>query len=211
MVFHDPHYLKNFAVKEMGVIPGSRLFNEPGHQKIRETWCAAVFGLGYEKYIRNCQIAINETRENPDVDFYLKTNNKVFPFQITERQMEGRRRGEEWIKRDLGINEPLPYRPLQGELDGPSWIENAIAKKVAKQYAGSKGLNLLVYANFTAPNLKYSEVKEKVLEHHEKFASIWIISDRIIGSLFSNEELGVISGWGHVHNEWLPQETLLSP
>jgi len=88
-----------------------------------------------------------------------------------------------------------PYRPALGAEKGTEWIEAAIARKVEKRYAGSEELNLLVYANFEAKGMDVRVIRKRAKAHRDKFASIWIITDRHICTLFSNELIGEVTGW----------------
>ena len=61
-------------------------------------------------------------------------------------------------------------------------------------------LNLLVYANFTAMGLEVNAIREKAGKHRDAFASIWVITNRHICTLFSNELIGEVpeGKWGEL-------------
>ena len=212
--FHDPQNLLDQTKIEIFGIPEEKFFNEGVHQGLQDKWGAAMFGVGFWKYVRPCKVAMNESRERMDADFFLEASGEVFPFQFTERQAEGRRRGEEY-KRRASIREAIarepeheselltqlmtPYRPVLGSAMAPEWIEHAIAKK-AERYGKCDDLNLVVYANFHAWDLSVDAAREKTAIHRDSFSSIWVITNTAICSLFSNARLGRTpdGGWGHL-------------
>ena len=213
MNFRDPIDLLMECREEKVNIPTTSFITDPEHRPRQEKWCAAMFGSGYLRNVDPCRVAVNESRDRKDVDFFLEARGRVFPFQTTECLWEGRRRDEEYRKLgevERGIKaEPErvaeflstllnPYRPALGSEKGPEWIEAAIARKVEKRYAGNEELNLLVYANFEAKGMDVRVIRERVKAHRDKFASIWIITDRHICTLFSNELIGEVpeGGWG---------------
>lgn len=200
MIFHDPWSLYKKVEDEMDGISRSKLFNEDTYRILRERWCAAVFGIGYEKYIQPCRVAVDESFEARGLDFVLETDGKQFHFQTTEVLEEGRERGREFKEIEKGNMVLRPYRPQRGGQEGPGWIGAAIAKKVEKYYAGEKDLNLLVYVDFHAHDLKFDAIKEKAERYRDAFSSIWLITDTHIASLFPNASLGEIEGgWGMVY------------
>ena len=211
--FHDPGDLMEQTMREIRVIPTGRIFRDGAYQRLQDQWGAATFGFGYGKYVRPCQVAVNESRYRKDADFFLQAGGSEFPFQFTERQSEGRKRADEYkeiarleekIAREPERSGELlsellsPYRPVHGGEIGPDLIEQAIAKKVKKYYAKSRELNLLVYANFTAMGMEVDTIRETAGKHSDAFASIWIITDSAICSLYSNDQLGHIpeGKWG---------------
>lgn len=167
-------------------------FNKPAHSKTQEIWSAAQFGLGYQMHISECQIRLEDVDAQTEVDFELLVSDRVFPFQITEVQELGRRRGDEYkLKED---NNFLADVGLSGPEDNPVLIKSAIEKKAKKLYANSKNLNLLVYVNVaTSTNYDISSIREKSLESLDNFASVWLLLDIMaICSLKGNGEIGFL-------------------
>lgn len=166
--FRDPEDVLRECDEEHRTLSIGRFILDARYRPLQEKWCGAMFGVGYGRYVRSCRIALNESRDRMDADFFLQAGEVVFPFQTTERVRAGRRRDaeyreleavEEAIAREPGRADELlprlltPFRPGLGTEKGPEWIKAAITKKVEKKYAGSGGLNLLVYANFEARRL----------------------------------------------------------
>jgi len=213
--FRDPEDVLRECDEERRTIPKGRFIRDPRYRPLQEKWCAAMFGVGYRRYVRPCRIALNESRDLMDADFFLQAGEVVFPFQTTERLRAERRRDDEYreleavedaIAREPEREEELTprllteYRPGLGTEEGPEWIAAAIAKKVRKRYAESRSLNLLVYANFEAKALSIDALRERARENRDSFASVWIITDFHICALFSNDRIGTVPGgeWGHI-------------
>ena len=181
-------------------IPSVELFSKPQYQKLRERWCAGMFGKGYSRYVRTCEVGINETTNDLHADFFLKEQSSLWPFQIVEVQDSGRKRGDEYKGFADGSIKTIQYSPEKGHVEGPEWLKNGIVKKVNKNYAGSENLNLLVYANFTARQLDYSRLESALEGFKNNFSSIWIITGTHLCSVHSGQELGEVKGWGEVRN-----------
>ena len=198
LIFHDPLSLYKFVDEKMGEIPLGRLFNDDTHRILREQWCASVFGIGYDYYVRPCRVAVEESLENRGIDFLLEAGDKEFSFQTTEAQEEGRERGKEYKEIEQGKVVTHPYTPERGRQEGPDWIVNAIARKAEKHYSDIKDLNLLVYVNFTAHEMHFDEIKKKAKEYRGTFSSIWLLTNSLIATLSPNNDIGDIPGWGKI-------------
>lgn len=59
-------------------------------------------------------------------------------------------------------------------------------KNTDRKYSAQTTLNLLVYANFPADELRYDEVKQVT----SRFASPWVVTNHLIFSVSSTEALG---------------------
>lgn len=182
----------------MAAVDQERLFNSSEYTKLREAWCAAMLGLGYERYIGPCRTAVNESPHSIDADLFLETAGVEYPFQLVEAMVEGRRRGAEY--KELAREGGLRYfgnDAGQGRIDGPRWIADAIARKAEKRYAGAADLNLLVYANFNSAQLQYDDVELAARPHVSGFASVWVVSSTAICTLSVSNGLGkIVGGWG---------------
>ena len=181
--YQAPLALLAEAKRELAAVTNEKLFNSSNYEKSREKWCAAMLGLGYETCVAPCRVAVNDSRENVEADLFLDAASREFPFQLVEVMEPGRRRGAEYKALAAGDLKGLKYEPDRGRTEGPQWIAAAIAQKVAKNYAGSAGLNLLVYANFTAHQLQHAEAFEAARPYFPAFASIWVVTSLWLGSL----------------------------
>ena len=198
LTFRDPVELLAEAEMKIECIPSVKLFNDSQYQKLTEKWCAAKFGIGYSTHVTPSLVAVNEERERLDIDICLRAGRRDWPFQLAEVQESGRKRWLEFKQFASGNLTSVPYEPERGRIEGPVWLADGVKKKLAKNYSGSETLNLLLYANFSASDLNYSSVVEALGEFRSAFASIWIVSDFRLCSVFSFPELGEIVGWGSV-------------
>lgn len=193
ITYFEPNKLLKTAESEMAQILNDELFSKSKYQKLTEKHAAATFGVAYCKYVRTCQVGLNETKYQMDADFFIKVNGKERPFQLTECDDPDRRRGDEMKGFANGSIKTVPYEPERGRIEGPDWIRNIIGKKTKKNYANN--INLLVYFNFTSHEIEYGIIKNATLEFKDRFASIWILSNSQVCSLFSYPELGGIVRW----------------
>lgn len=196
LTYLPPLSLLEQADKEMAALPQDRLFNDSAYQKFTEKWCAAMMGLGYEKHVAPCRVAVNDTDQRGDADFFLETSGALHPFQLAEVQVPGRERGAEFRAFARGELPVIPYEPERGRREGPGWIADAIQQKIKKKYAGSKELNLLLYVNFSARDLQHADVVEAARPYLAAFASVWAVSSLWLGVLEGGKVLGGINGWG---------------
>jgi hypothetical protein len=201
----------------MDGISSEELFNAPEHQKLRERWCAAMFGIGYSTHATACQVAVNEDRYREDVDFFVRAADLEWTFQLTEVQQPDRRRGQEYREMADGGIHLLPYRPSRGSQEGPDWLASAVDRKAAKHYAASDAMNLVVYANFDAAGLEFSILQARLAKYSSHFASLWIVTSLHLCSVFSTSSLGSIAGWGVIRDvrdyypESMKRRTLSEP
>jgi len=179
----------------MAVIPNERLFVDANlhNRNLFERWCAGSFGVAYHRFVAHCEVAMNSEPDAADFTLRKKetqAKGPVFPFQTVEVMEPGRRRSQEYRNPRL-----TPYTPGQGAIDGPSWIEAGVRKKVHKRYSGAKQLHILVYVNFDAEGLEYAEVSHRLTQFRSDFASVWVMAHHLVGAVFSTAELGSITGW----------------
>ncbi len=196
--YREPLNLLNEVEKENEKIPNEAFFKDPGHQKDTEKWCASVFGLGYSQYCKKCVVKVNDSKRDTSPDFFLKVNGQVFEFEVTEVQKEGRKRGKYF--KDLNNNPHLSeeYRPEHCRQESPRLIYEAIKKKASKYYENNGNLNILAYVNLDTENLDRNEILNKSKEFLSTFASIWIITNLQICSIFSNDVLGKIDDFKEI-------------
>ena len=202
-MFPKPPYLSPAALldeanREMALVSAVSLFNDSQYQKLREKWCAAKFGLGYSQFIAPCEVAISNSQQRIDADFFLQSDATIFAFQLAEAQEPERKRGAEYKQFARHEIRSIPYEPERGSVEGPEWIANAIRKKVEKKYDGSSTLNLAIYANFSAINLQHSSVTAQCEPFKQTFASIWVITNTHFTCLFGDGERNMKCGWGAV-------------
>ena len=173
-------------------VSAREFFGNPKHQKAREQWCAAHFSRGYERHLGPCAVWLEEVDPQTDTDFKLEVDAQRHPFQVTEVQEPGRRRGDEY-KRPFVSSIGGEDWSLGSE-QGPEWIRAAIDKKL-QLYGSVNDLNLLVYVNFPAYEVNYERVRQCVSGVAEPFASVWLLTGNAVACLKSNPRLATLEAW----------------
>jgi len=200
ITYFAPELLLENAEKEMAPIPNEQLFNDPQYQKLKERWCAGIFGVGYSKVVASCVVGVNDAPFREDIDIFLKSQNREWGFQLAEVQEPGRRRGLEYKEFAKDKIRSIPYEPERGRLEGPAWLAESVRRKKEKNYSGSNDMHLLLYANFQARELEHSELAKHLQPFSNYFASLWIITSTHVCSIFSPRELGELNGWSVVRD-----------
>ncbi len=174
------------------VVTLKEFYNRPANKKTQELYCAARFGQALSQ-LHKCWLRVADGDEQTDADFHLEVAGKVMPFQLTEVQLPGRRRGDEYRQ------ETLPQAILEswdlGTVHGPAWIRDAVQKKHDRYGGNVASLNLLVYANFLACELDFDEVCCATTEVASKFASVWVVHGHGACCIKGGDPLGPARPW----------------
>lgn len=142
--YHAPNELAALVQKHHAQIPDQTFFN-PAYQLVREAWCAAEFGIGYQNFIGECEVKVN-SGEFPD--FFLRYNDREFEFENTEVLRKGRLRTKGYKEQSQPNIEHITQEEMEeNEKNAPQWVKNAIEKKLDKYHAEGKSINLLLYVN----------------------------------------------------------------
>jgi hypothetical protein len=168
-------------------------FTRPQHKKTQEFWCAAHFGRHYAHGLGPCHIHIEDHDEQSDADFELEAGGSVHPFQITEVQAPGRRRGDEY-KKEASTTATLEDWS-DGTENGPRWIREAIEKKLNRYGGRVSHLNLLVYLNFPAYDQQFHDIRETCAAVSSPFASVWLLNGNTAACIWSQTALSGPEGW----------------
>jgi hypothetical protein len=140
-----------------------------------------------------CHILIEDHDEQSDADFKLEAAGTIHPFQITEIQAPGRRRGDEYKQ------EPLIKVTVEdwtdGTENGARWTRDAIEKKLNRYGGQVSNLNLLVYLNFPAYDQKYYDIRETCADVCLPFASVWLLNGNATACVWSQSTLSGPEGW----------------
>jgi hypothetical protein len=189
--FVTPTELKDQLETEAAGIPPGEFITNPKYQHLKDVWCAAHFGIGYKRHVSPCTLWVNP-EQNSDVDFAIKTKRGEFEFQTIIADVPGRRMSDEHRPLANGASRITPYEPGRGSMEGPKWIASAVQKKIGKKYSAQTTLNLLVYANFSADELRYNAVRDEVKQVTSRFASTWVVTNHLIFTVCSTEALGTL-------------------
>ena len=122
--FYKPKELESMLDAKAESISPSEFIRKPQHKELKEMWCAARFGLGYEKFVRPCSISV-DLEENSDADFVLKIDAGEFPFQTTIADVPERRMGDDYKPEPDGTLPARPNEPEKERIEGPGWIAAA--------------------------------------------------------------------------------------
>ncbi len=189
--YTPPELLAKFRELRNAVDP-SEFFSKPKYKKLQELWCTAHFGCGLEILVRPCTLFVSDRDEQLDADFELELDGTRHPFQITEVQTPGRRRGDEYKGRSAGSWRDEDW--TLGTKHGSEWIKAAIEKK-ARHYASTKDLHLLVYLNFPAWDQQYEELTKHTGQVVSAFASVWLLNGNSLCSVKPCPTLPTVEGW----------------
>ena len=170
-------------------------FQKPRNQKMQELWCATQFAAGFQNTISPCNVWWSDRDEQTAADFELEAHGRRHPFQLTEVQSPGRRRGDEYRYEQEGPWSDSDWR--KGAAEGKQWITAAIAKK-ASHYPDSSQLNLLVYVNFSAWNQEYIEICTAARDAAAPFFSVWLMTGTHFCCIRENVSLPPCSGWAAI-------------
>jgi hypothetical protein len=200
--FLRPRELKARLEETAAALPRGAFIRDPRQQHLKDIWCAAHFGIGYERHVEPCKVRVN-TEQNSDTDFILRIKKGDFPFQTTLADVPGRKMGDEHSpNRDAASL--MPYQPGRGSAEGSEWIKSAICRKRAARYSDASTLNLLVYANFSTNGLDYETVKRIADEPAGAFGSVWVVTNHQISSVGRRGLCGYLDGFHLIYppEEW---------
>lgn len=167
-----------------------------GCNRLREMWCASLFGEGFERNVAPCKIEIAETDEQRDFDFLLHALADVHPFQVSEVLDDGRKRNQEYRNNFSGLatNDGVVVSKYAHHR-----LASAIQRKIDKNYSNSQELHLLLYANFIGNEASWAMMVSKLSERCSNFASVWVITGSEICCISSGIKLYGFSQWKKIN------------
>ena len=194
-----PQQLLDEHNKRVTDVSSADFFNRPEYQFERDIWLAAKFGLAYEQLFGDCRIAIDAENDQTSSDFDLVINDVIHPFQSTEVQSLGRRRGEEYREEKTGDS---PFETDDnwgaGTEHAHTWLNTGLAKKIEKHYSNAAELNILLYANIHAFQMSYDNILDACRENSTGFKSVWVISPPMICIVKPHPTLGDFPAWKEI-------------
>jgi hypothetical protein len=152
-------------------------FTQAGLDFIRDAWLAASFGLA-----RNADAVRLVAGEWPDCE--LRFGERVEQYEITEADVPGRRRGDQYRERDRRrgpsgiLVEPDPVENwIKRAEQAPSALRLAAEKKLGKRYGARAGL--VVYLNISEYGIRQPEIEgcmaEALAPAGDAFESVWVL------------------------------------
>lgn len=172
-----PEDLLNRSEELMIGISREDFFNQPGLDFIREGWAAAKFGIAR---------AAREVRVVPAIetwpDFEMRTNDSVELWELTEADVPGRRRGQEYRDdplmpgdRALGLDHTENYIARAEKI--PEALYTRCVAKAEKRYSARSGL--LIYLNISDFGTRHQETINKFASAtapaKDVFNEVWIL------------------------------------
>ena len=181
--------------------------NAAAHQRWRESWCAARFGMGYQRLFGYCAIEIEEKDEQRYYDFHLihrddseseKTERKM-PFQLVE-VMDGHRRRQEY--RNLTREQRLAAEAARGGTaeHAVERIKATLKGKVAKHYARADRMHFLLYVNVNGGAPRWKDLVEATKPESQAFGSVWLMTVSDFCCIHTNASVEarkwhLVTGW----------------
>ncbi len=183
----DLHSMVRARANELGTVD---FLARRKNQRLREMWCAAMSGLGYEQNFGPCEIDIGFEDEQKDYDFLLILQGQApLPFQVTEALDPDRRRQQEYLS--LGkdaVDAQIDALPNLGSGYSAQRLHEVVSAKAAKRYAGASNLHLLVYLNIRAGQVTWTALSSAVEESARSFASVWVVTDRLLACVYGGRQ-----------------------
>ena len=137
-------------------------------QKYREAWCAAIFGLGYERKC-NKEVRIHMVPDREQwPDFVFTEGTRERNFEVSVRWGLGRKVHAEYKQDVMREGDPTPERQAAVEL-----INQTVIEKTEKHYP--PGASLLIYANIWTEDLAVDALKHTAQQIRHDFEEIWIL------------------------------------
>jgi hypothetical protein len=157
-----PEELLSRCEKLMASMSGEDFFNQPGLDFIREGWAAAMFGQARKA---DAVRLVPEATRWPD--FEIRLNERVGSWEVTEADIPGRRRGQEYRDdplmvgdKALGLDHTENYIARAERI--PEAIRVCCETKAAKHYGERAGL--LIYLNPSDFGTHHQEIVNSFLE-----------------------------------------------
>jgi len=175
--WQSPRELLSRCEDLMSRMSGETLFSQSGLGFIREGWAAATFGaLRSAKTVRT----VPERESWPDFEMCLQA--KVEQWELTEADVPGRRRGDEYRNdplvpgdRALGLDWPENY--IARIDSAPSALRSSCEAKAAKNYSSRAAL--LIYLNISDFGARHEETikifPDATLSAKDSFSEVWVL------------------------------------
>jgi hypothetical protein len=187
---------------QAGAVGTSDFIVKREHNRLREMWCAARLGVGFNTNFSPCQVDIEERDEQREYDFHLCVNGKRLPFQIVEVLDQDRRRDHEY--RNLTEEERRQLEQARGK-EVASYaaerIRQELQRKIRKHYAAAHELHVLIYLNVNASAVAWASIAGPTEPEVKTFASVWVITQDIFCCIHGGSTWHGLVGWKRINAE----------
>jgi hypothetical protein len=196
MSLQSPQALLSAVQREAELVGPQAMLTENRHMRLREKWCAAMFGFAYSESFAPCQIEIEDKDEQREYDFHLQTNGDRLPFQIAEVITPGRKRSDEY-RAHRPSEVAAKYRastPMSAD-EAAQELRRSLDKKVKRRYSGAKDLSVLLYVNLDAVSLEWNMAQEALAASAPEFASVWLLAEHAFTCVYGGVLWPPSRGW----------------
>ena len=176
---------------------GTRAYlTERKHNRLREMWCAARFGVGYTTNFGDCFVEIEEADEQREYDFHLLVGALRMPFQVTEVLDTGRRRGNEYREHSEDeVAQRLSLIPRRDSTYAAQRVVEELQSKASKRYAGAQQLHMLLYLNLSASSVPWASLAGPAENEARAFASVWLLAQDVFCCIWGGQQWPGLIGW----------------
>lgn len=201
-----PKDLYNTVLRDRETISNSDFMNDPKYKILKEGWCAATFGLGYEQYTEEkCYVILNSS-EFPD--FTLVINGDRYDFENIMVMERDRKIGEEYRKAEYAkkrgevfIRKVPDEQITANEQELPKRVRDAILCKQKRYGASAQNVNLVIYLNIFAFDISLETVRRYCVDLSQSFESVWLLTGHYIATLLhtGRTRLRIVDGFFELH------------
>ena len=171
-----------------------QFFSDPYAQFAREMWVAARFAIA---------IGANRVRllEDDWPDFEIESDNHVDQFEVTEVDLPGRHRGDEYKAVAAGQKPRISDDPVEAWIARADLIPNALQSAALRK--GTKGYpptaNLVIYLNIDEWDIRHNEIIASFASQTKPaaaaFRQVWVLWKSTLYLVWENGQ----TKEGHTH------------
>jgi len=199
MARYEPNALQEHVEAQIQRIGANAFIVRREHNRLREMWCAARFGIGYGNNITACQIEVDDRDEQMDYDFHLCCDSGRLPFQVTEAMDYARPRDDEYRNQNEEQLNKLQHQAYIGDSTYAAIrIREELQKKINKHYANPERLHMLIYLNANASAAAWPTLLELAGEEAKTFASVWVVTGDLFCCIYGGATWRGQVGWKRI-------------
>jgi hypothetical protein len=165
-------------------------------KRLRESWCAARFAIGFSRLVHPALVEIAEEDEQREFDFHLAIDDTPYPFQIAELFDHGRRRESEYRDNTVAELEAIfRSRPYLDIDDAAKQVKTLLLNKIEKYRYGTADLHLLMYLNLNVRSANWVTIANACEQELKQFASVWLLTELTFCCLNQGMSWRAPTGW----------------
>lgn len=196
MTIFQPVELWNAVESAVAQIGVTEFVTRNSQKRLREKWCAARFGMAYDRNIGPCQVEIEDVDRGEPYDFHLLALEQRLLFQIAEVLAPGRHRHDEYRQLEMAEIEARNRSDTGDASRAASEVRDAIKRKALRYAADErKSMHLLLYLNLGADTVSWAGLSLAVEEDAKAFASVWALTHELVSCLYGGNTWHGKVGW----------------